>query len=166
MFAVGVIAIIRDPGTEWTPAPKSVESQLVTLERNLVSSVVRGRVSVAARAWQQGDNRLLVVLIATDEPLPSGKQQARSAVLSMCASATSNPPSSIGTFASIPGASEAVCTGKNPAGKELHGVGIAWTKKNVFVIMGGSMPLSNAEAFAIRQNKAIPSSGVSPAIKI
>jgi hypothetical protein len=79
----------------------------------------------------------------------------------MCASATSNPPASISDFAEIPGASEAVCSGQNPAGTNITGAGIAWPTKNLLVMMGGSgLSLEDAEALATEQAAALPSSGL------
>jgi hypothetical protein len=81
--------------------------------------------------------------------------------LGLCASATSNPPDSVDEFRAIPGSAEAVCEGQNAAGTELTVVTIAWTKKNVLVLLGGSgLALPTAEALAKKQNAAIPASGV------
>jgi hypothetical protein len=153
--------ILDDPGAGWVSAPPAVQKGLADLERRALSAVVQGRVAVAARVWRNGKDNLIVVLIATPRALPNSKQQARSAVLAMCASATSNPPASISDFAEIPGASEAVCSGQNPAGTNITGAGIAWPKKNLLVMMGGSgLSLEDAEALATEQAAALPSSGL------
>src|SRR4051812_30062531 len=154
--------IVGAPGPEWVRGPSSVEEQLVEAERRAISGVVSGRVVVAARAWSNGnDDKAILVLIATPRALPDGARQARAAIIAMCASATSNPPSSIGEFAAIPQSVEAVCSGQNASGKDITGAGIAWPKKNVLVLIGGAgLTTPAAENLATRQDAAIPASGV------
>ncbi len=113
--------------------------------------------AVAAGAWTNGTDNLIVVLIATPKSLPDGKKQARTAVLSLCASATSNPPTSVGPFRGIDRASEAECSGKNAAGVDISGAAVAWPKKNVFALVGGAgVSLERAEALSAAQDDAIP----------
>jgi hypothetical protein len=154
--------IVDKPAPGWTRASPAIEQNLAATEQRFVSAAVPGRVAAAARAWRSGDNRLIIVLIAAPRVVAHAAQQARAAVLALCASGTANPPTAVGDFTSIPNASEATCSGQNAAGQQVTGASVAWAKKNVLAILGGpGLSLQSAEAIAAAQDAVIPSSGVS-----
>lgn len=154
-----LIVNYTNPG--WEPLPSSFTDQLASLEQRTVSAATDKSVTVAARGWQYGANRLVVILVAFPEDVPQATQNARAAVIGICASATGNAPTSVQPFGGIDNAAEGACTGKTTSGAALSAFSLSWVKRNVFVIVSGSgLSQLEVESVAIQQDGAIPASGV------
>jgi hypothetical protein len=156
--------IVSNPIAGWGPLPSSLLQSLVSYEDKTVSSVSNQTVATAAEGWQgaESEQRLIVALIAFPKPIPYVTRNAREAVISACTSSTGNPPaSSVQAYAMIPGSQEAQCSGTNVDGDVITGTSLSWVKGNVMVFLEGvGLPRAEVQIVALRQNVALPATGV------
>jgi len=153
--------IVKNPVPGWAPLASEVLDQVVALEVRTLSSITNKTVQVGAEGWHEGANTFLVIIANLRDAIPSADREARQAVISACTTASNNPPKSVGSYAPIPGASEAACVGQSASGSAITATAMAWTDKNLFTIMIGSgLSRQQVEAIAERQNGVIPRNGL------
>lgn len=153
--------IVTSPVPGWVPLDAATIERVASTEQRTVSAVTNLSVEVAAEGWHSGRDNVIIILSRFSRDVPGAEANARQAVISACAAATNNPGADVRTYAALPTASEATCSGRSATGVTYSIDTLSWAKRNVFaLIVSAGLTSAQVEGIASSQDALIPSDGV------
>jgi hypothetical protein len=153
------VVTFRAPG--WSAWSKADLKVVVDAERQAMKAATTDPLLVAVKGWQNGNNRVFVVLTAFPHGVDAAEKNVRAAVMSTCASAVGESPTNQHAFAGGDVGSEGTCKGTSTSGNDVEGTVISFVQGNTLgLVVGTGATKAQIEALARKQTKALPAGGV------